>query len=59
MHPHAQLRLLDCGHLTYRLPRDTTVKRADGSYQILSAEHIFRDYQFSTDNRIALPDIAA
>ena len=47
-----------CGHLTYRL-KDTTVKRADGSYQILSAEHIFRDYQFSTDNRIALPDIAA
>ena len=47
-----------CGHLTYRL-KDTTVKHADGSYQILSAEHIFRDYQFSTDNRIALPDIAA
>jgi hypothetical protein len=27
----------------------------DGSYQVLSAEHIFRDYQFSTDNRILLP----
>ncbi len=47
-----------CGHLTYRL-KDTTVKRADGSYQILSAEHIFRDYQFSTDNKIALPEPAA
>jgi nitronate monooxygenase len=44
-----------CGHLTYRL-KDTTVQRADGSYQILSAEHIFRDYQFSTDNKIALPE---
>ena len=30
--------------------------RPDGSYQILSAEHIFHDYQFSTDNRIALPE---
>ncbi|MDQ5960917.1 MAG: nitronate monooxygenase, partial [Pseudomonadota bacterium] len=44
-----------CGHLTYRL-KDTTVQRPDGSYQILSAEHIFRDYQFSTDNKIALPE---
>ena len=44
-----------CGHYTYRL-KDTTRKAPDGSYQLLSAEHIFRDYQFSTDNRIALPD---
>ncbi len=43
-----------CGHLTYRL-KDTTRKSADGSYQVLSAEHIFKDYQFSTDNKIALP----
>ncbi len=47
-----------CGHLTYRL-KDTTRQRADGSYQILSAEHIFRDYQFSTDGRIALPEAEA
>jgi nitronate monooxygenase len=44
-----------CGQLTYRL-KDTTRKAADGKYQILTAEHIFKDYQFSTDNRIALPD---
>ncbi len=44
-----------CGHLTYRL-KDTTRKSADGSYQVLSAEHIFKDYQFSTGNKIALPD---
>lgn len=43
-----------CGHYTYRL-KDTTRKLEDGSYQILSAEHIFHDYQYSTDNRIALP----
>ena len=43
-----------CGHYTYRL-KDTSRKLADGSYQILSAEHVFRDYQFSTDHEIALP----
>jgi len=44
-----------CGSTTYRL-KDTTHRLADGSYQELSAEHIFRDYQFSTDNKIALPE---
>ncbi len=44
-----------CGQLTYRL-KDTTRRNEDGSYQILSAEHIFKDYQFSTDQKIALPD---
>ena len=44
-----------CGHYTYRL-KDTTRKAPDGSYPLLSAEHIFRDYQLSTDNKIALPD---
>ena len=53
-----QMRNFDlwtCGHYTYR-PKDTTRKLEDGTYQLLSAEHIFRDYQYSTDNRIALPD---
>ena len=44
-----------CGHYTYRL-KDTTRQRADGSYQILTAEHVFRDYQFSTNQKIALPE---
>ncbi|MBN8476135.1 nitronate monooxygenase [Sulfuritalea sp.] len=43
-----------CGHYTYRL-KDTTRRNEDGSYQLLTAEHIFRDYQFSTDNQVALP----
>jgi NAD(P)H-dependent flavin oxidoreductase YrpB (nitropropane dioxygenase family) len=43
-----------CGATTYRL-KDTTRKLADGSYQILSAEHVFKDYQFSVNNEIALP----
>jgi nitronate monooxygenase len=52
-----QMRNFDvwtCGHYTYRL-KDTGRKRADGAYQLLSAEHVFRDYQFSTGDAIAPP----
>ena len=44
-----------CGHYTYRL-KDTTVREEEGDYRILSAEHVFKDYQFSTEGRIALPE---
>ena len=44
-----------CGQLTYRL-KDTTRRNEDGSYRILSTEHIFKDYQFSADQQIALPE---
>ena len=44
-----------CGHYTYRL-KDTTHLLDNGDYQMLSAEHVFKDYQFSVDNQIALPD---
>jgi nitronate monooxygenase len=50
--------LWTCGQLTWRL-KDTTHRLADGSYQILSAEHIFKDYQFSTDNKVAVPEPGA
>jgi hypothetical protein len=43
-----------CGQTTYRL-KDTTRRAPDGSYQVLSAEHVFHDYQFSIDQKIALP----
>jgi nitronate monooxygenase len=43
-----------CGQYTYRL-KDTTHKLADGSYQVLSAEHVFNDYLLSVDNQVALP----
>lgn len=45
-----------CGHNTYRL-KDTTRRLPDGTYQILTAEHVFKDYQFSTNNKIALPEL--
>ncbi|WP_297361081.1 nitronate monooxygenase [Acidiferrobacter sp.] len=44
-----------CGHYTYRL-KDTTRRLPDGSYQILDAEHVIRDYQYSVDHQIALPE---
>jgi NAD(P)H-dependent flavin oxidoreductase YrpB (nitropropane dioxygenase family) len=47
-------KLWTCGQTTYRL-KDTTRRNADGSYQLLSAEHIFKDYQFSVDDQIAMP----
>lgn len=47
--------LWTCGHYTYRL-KDTSRRKEDGNYEILSAEHVFRDYQFSTDNKVALPE---
>ncbi len=47
-------KLWTCGHYTYRL-KDTTRRNADGSYQTLSTEHIFNDYLYSVDNKVALP----
>lgn len=46
-----------CGQTTYRL-KDTTRRLEDGSYQTLSAEHIFKDYQFSTNQQVALPEVS-
>jgi nitronate monooxygenase len=43
-----------CGHFTYRL-KDTTRSLPDGSYEILTAEHIFNDYRYSKGNTLALP----
>ena len=53
-----QMRNFDlwtCGHYTYRL-KDTTRKQDDGSFRLLTAEHVFKDYQFSTEGHIALPE---
>jgi len=53
-----QMRNFDCwtcGQATYRL-KDTTRRTANGEYQLLTAEQVFHDYQFSTNNEIALPE---
>jgi nitronate monooxygenase len=44
-----------CGSYTYRL-KDTTRQNPDGSYELLDAAHVFRDYQFSINNEISLPE---
>ncbi len=43
-----------CGHYVYRL-KDTSLRKPDGSYQLLTTEHVFLDYQHSRDHAIALP----
>ncbi|MDR1062619.1 MAG: nitronate monooxygenase [Azoarcus sp.] len=43
-----------CGHYTWRL-KETSLRDADGSYRLLSAEHVFHDYQYSTGGKIELP----
>lgn len=43
-----------CGQLTWRL-KDTSIQDADGNYQLLTAQHVFEDYQFSTNDRIQRP----
>ncbi len=47
-------RCWTCGHTVYRL-KDTTRRLSDDSYQLLTTEHVFRDYQFSEDHQIQLP----
>jgi nitronate monooxygenase len=44
-----------CGQNAWRL-KDTSVRRDDGTWQLLSAAHVFSDYRFSTDERIVLPE---
>ncbi len=47
-----------CGQLAWRL-KDTSVRHEDGNYQLLTAEHVFEDYQFSTGNQVRLPELEA
>ncbi|MBA4340784.1 MAG: nitronate monooxygenase, partial [Methylibium sp.] len=47
-----------CGQLTWRL-KDTTLQRPDGSFQLLTAEHVFKDYQFSTGGQVQRPELEA
>ena len=51
-------RCYTCGHYVYRL-KDTTNRRPDGSWQLPTTEHVFRDYLLSRDHQIALPRLEA
>ncbi len=48
-------KIWTCGHNVYRL-KDTTHKLEEGKYQLLRAEEVFKDYQFSKDHMIKLPE---
>ena len=50
-----KFRIWTCGHNVYRL-KDTTNKLNNGKYQLLQAEEVFNDYQFSKDHSIKLPE---
>jgi nitronate monooxygenase len=54
----SQHNVWTCGQNVYRL-KDTTNKLPDGSYQILTAEHVFNDYLLSENHEIKLPQLPA
>jgi nitronate monooxygenase len=43
-----------CGQTASRL-KNTSLRLPDGTWQLLDAEHVFKDYQFSVDGKVALP----
>ena len=49
-------RIWTCGQNVYRL-KDTTHKLQNGKYQLLRAEEVFLDYQYSKDHSIKLPKL--
>ena len=49
-------KLWTCGHNVYKL-KDTVNKLADGSYQLLSASHVLKDYLYSKNYEIHKPKL--
>jgi len=53
-----RFKVWTCGHYTYRL-KETANLLADGSYELPPAEHVLRDYLYSTDYRAHRPSLEA
>ena len=51
-----RFKVWTCGHNTYRL-KDTANLLADGSYEQPSAEHVLRDYLYSTEHQAHRPPL--
>lgn len=49
-----RFKMWTCGHNTYRL-KTTANLLADGTYELPSAEHVLRDYLYSTDYQVHRP----
>jgi nitronate monooxygenase len=52
----SQHNVWTCGHNVYRL-KDTTNLLPDGSYQLLTVEHVFNDYLYSENYEIKKPPL--
>lgn len=53
-HHFSKMNCWTCGHYVYRL-KDTSVRNADGTYRLLTVEHVLNDYLTSTDHSVRLP----
>ncbi len=53
-----RFKVWTCGHYTYRL-KDTANLLADGTYELPPAEHVLRDYLYSTDHQVHRPPLKA
>lgn len=53
-----RFKVWTCGHYTYRL-KDTANLLSDGTYELLPAEHVIRDYLYSTDYQVHRPPLKA
>ncbi len=49
-----RFRVWTCGHNAYRL-KETAVRRADGGFDLPSAEQVFRDFQLGTGHEVRPP----
>ena len=50
-----RFKVWTCGHYAYRL-KETALAQGDGTWQLPSAEHVFRDYLYSTDHEVHRPE---
>jgi len=51
-----RFKVWTCGHYTYRL-KETANRLSDGTYELPSAEHVLRDYLYSTDYQVHCPEL--
>jgi nitronate monooxygenase len=53
-----RFKVWTCGHYTYRL-KETANQLSDGTYELPPAEHVVRDYLYSSDYQVHRPPLKA
>jgi nitronate monooxygenase len=53
-----RFKVWTCGHYTYRL-KETVNRLSDGTCELPPAEHVIRDYLYSTDYQVHRPPLKA